>query len=181
VDHVTSPTAIRLPIERIVDVCAARGVDVLIDGAHAPGMLELDIEAIGAAYYAGNLHKWVGAPPGAAFLWVRPDRQAHVHPTVISHFLDEGLAAEFAWQGTRDVSAWLAAGDARKLASDPRAQSRNGDVGPGDALRGVAGGADEPMGRIDARLDGERVPARCGAPIRRLQVLPASDLRAVPH
>jgi isopenicillin-N epimerase len=118
VDHVTSPTALRLPVERIVELCVDRGIDVLVDGAHAPGMLELDVESMGAAYYAGNLHKWVGAPPGAAFLWVRPDRQDEIHPTVISHFLDEGLEAEFAWQGTRDVSAWLAVADAIDLMNE---------------------------------------------------------------
>jgi isopenicillin-N epimerase len=107
VDHVTSPTGLRFPLERIIAAARARGVDVLVDGAHAPGMLDLDVEALGAAYYAGNLHKWVCAPPGAAFLWVRPDRQAGVHPTVISHFLGEGLATEFDWQGTRDISPWL--------------------------------------------------------------------------
>jgi isopenicillin-N epimerase len=109
IDHVTSPTAVIFPVEAIVKRCAERGIDVLVDGAHAPGMLPLDVESIGAAYYVGNLHKWVGAPTGAAFLWARPDRKAGVHPTVVSHFLGEGLAAEFSWQGTRDVSAWVAA------------------------------------------------------------------------
>jgi len=107
VDHVASQTAVRLPVERIVAACSERGIDVLVDGAHAPGMIPLDIERIGAAYYAGNLHKWVCAPPGAAFLWVRPDRQEAVHPNVISHYLGDGFAAEFAWQGTRDISPWL--------------------------------------------------------------------------
>jgi isopenicillin-N epimerase len=112
IDHVTSPTAIRFPIERILAMCAERGIDVLVDGAHAPGMLDLDVDALDAAYYTGNLHKWVCAPPGTAFLHVRADRRDGIHPTVISHFLDEGLAAEFAWQGTRDVSGWLAAATA---------------------------------------------------------------------
>src|SRR3954467_11181002 len=101
IDHVTSPTATVFPVEQIVRDCAARGVDVLIDGAHAPGMVPLDIEAIGAAYYAGNLNKWAFAPRGAAFLWVRPDRQAAIHPAVISHHYGEGFASEFSWQGTR--------------------------------------------------------------------------------
>jgi isopenicillin-N epimerase len=108
IDHVTSPTALIFPVERIVAGGAARGIDVLIDGAHAPAMLPLDVSAIGAAYYAGNLHKWVCAPKGSAFLWVRPDRQAAVHPVIISHYLGQGFAAEFAWQGTRDFAAWLA-------------------------------------------------------------------------
>jgi isopenicillin-N epimerase len=112
IDHITSPTAVVFPVRQIIERCAARGVDVLVDGAHAPGMLKLDVEQLGAAYYAGNLHKWVGAPPGAGFLWVREDRQAGIHPTVLSLRLGDGFANEFSWQGTRDVSAWLAAPDA---------------------------------------------------------------------
>jgi isopenicillin-N epimerase len=109
IDHVTSPTALLFPIERIAAACAVRGIDVLIDGAHAPGMLPLNVPATGAAYYAGNLHKWACAPKGTGFLWVRSDRQSHVHPVTISHHLGEGFPREFGWQGTRDFSAWLAA------------------------------------------------------------------------
>jgi isopenicillin-N epimerase len=112
VDHVTSPTAIVFPVQRIAAECAARGVDVLVDGAHAPGMLPLDVASIGAAYYAGNLHKWVCAPVGAAFIRVRPDRRQGIHPNTISHYLDEGFAAEFGWQGTMDITPWLCAADA---------------------------------------------------------------------
>ncbi len=112
VDHVTSPTAVVFPVASIVQACRERRIDVLVDGAHAPGMIELDVAKLGAAYYTGNLHKWVCAPKGAAFLWVRPDRQDHVHPNTISHHLGQGFAAEFAWQGTRDITAWLCARDA---------------------------------------------------------------------
>jgi isopenicillin-N epimerase len=120
IDHVTSPTALIFPIELVVRACNQRGVDVLVDGAHAPAMLPLNVAGVGAAYYAGNLHKWAFAPRGAGFLWVRPDRQADVHPTVISHRLGEGIAREFAWQGTRDVTAWLTV---------PRAVSFLADLG----------------------------------------------------
>jgi isopenicillin-N epimerase len=109
IDHVTSPTAIVFPVEAIVAGCNARGVEVLVDGAHAPGMLPLEVPKIGAAYYTGNLHKWPCAPKGCAFLWVRPDRREGVHPLVVSHHFGEGLAREFGWQGTRDLSAWLTA------------------------------------------------------------------------
>ena len=125
IDHVTSPTATVFPVERVAAECAARGVDVLVDGAHAPGMVPLNVEAIGAAYYAGNLHKWSFAPRGAGFLWARPDRQAAIHPTVISHHYNEGFCREFSWQGTRDYSAWLAI---------PRAIRFTADLG-GDAVR----------------------------------------------
>lgn len=107
IDHITSPTALVFPVEHIAVECARRGVDLLIDGAHAPGMVPLDVARLGAAYYAGNLHKWACAPKGSGFLWVRPDRQRDVHPLSISHHLGEGFAREFGWQGTRDVSGWL--------------------------------------------------------------------------
>ena len=112
VDHIGSSTGVVFPVKQVVALCDSRGIDVLVDGAHGPGMVELDVAGLGAAYYTGNLHKWVCAPKGAAFLWVRPDRQSGVHPNTISHFLDEGLAEEFQWQGTRDITAWLCAPDA---------------------------------------------------------------------
>ncbi|MHC4414452.1 MAG: aminotransferase class V-fold PLP-dependent enzyme [Planctomycetota bacterium] len=112
IDHITSSTAVVLPLERILDLCAQRGIDVLVDGAHAPGMIELNLEELKPAYYTANLHKWACAPKGAAFLWVRPDRQSHIHPNTISHFLGQGLTEEFSWQGTRDITAWLCAADA---------------------------------------------------------------------
>lgn len=114
VDHISSPTAVIFPMKEILEMCAARGVDVLVDGAHAPGMVELNVEELGelgATYYAANLHKWICAPPGAAFLWVRPDKQKRIHPTTISHFLDESFVNEFNWQGTRDITPWLCVQD----------------------------------------------------------------------
>jgi isopenicillin-N epimerase len=107
IDHVTSPTALVFPVEKIIAACTTKGIDVMVDGAHAPGMLPLNVPQLGAAYYAGNLHKWACAPKGSGFLWVRPDRQDLIHPLVISHHLSEGFAREFSWQGTRDISAWL--------------------------------------------------------------------------
>jgi isopenicillin-N epimerase len=120
IDHVTSPTGMVFPIERIISACNERGVDVLIDGAHAPGMLRFDVSKLGAAYYAGNLHKWACAPKGCAFIWIREDRQSEIHPMVISHNLGKGLAAEFVWQGTRDFAAWF---------SIPRAIEFMGELG----------------------------------------------------
>jgi isopenicillin-N epimerase len=117
VSHVTSPTALRFPVERIAAACAKRGIDVLVDGAHAPGMLDLDIGALGVPFYAANLHKWLGAPMGAGLLWVDPARQREVHPHVVSHNVGQGFAAEFEWQGSRDIAPWLAAADAIEIAS----------------------------------------------------------------
>lgn len=114
-DHVTSPTAIVFPVERLAQVCRTNGVEFLCDGAHAPGMVDVDLRRIGATYYAGNLHKWTCAPKGCGFLWVDPSRRAAIHPATVSHFLDQGFDAEFDWQGTRDISAWLAIPDAIEL------------------------------------------------------------------
>jgi isopenicillin-N epimerase len=106
-DHVTSPTALVLPIARLVGELRARGVDTLVDGAHAPGMVPLRLSDLGAAYYTGNAHKWLCAPKGAAFLHVRRDRQTHLHPSVISHGYTAGFHAEFDWTGTLDPTSWL--------------------------------------------------------------------------
>jgi len=106
-DHVTSPTALILPIGRLVSELRSRGVETLIDGAHAPGMVPLELSRLGAAYYTGNAHKWLCAPKGAAFLHVRRDRQSELHPTVISHGYGAGFHAEFDWIGAFDPSAWL--------------------------------------------------------------------------
>jgi isopenicillin-N epimerase len=106
-DHITSPTAIIFPASELTALCRAAGVPVLIDGAHAPGMLSLDVPSIGADWYTGNCHKWLMAPKGSAFLWTAPERQADTHPLVISHGFGQGFTAEFDWIGTRDPTAWL--------------------------------------------------------------------------
>ena len=114
-DHVTSPGALVLPLAAMTAACRERGVAVLVDGAHAPGQLPLALDALGADWYAGNLHKWLFAPAGSGFLHARRDRQAGLHPTAISHGLGQGFLAEFDWTGTRDMSGWLAVPDAIAL------------------------------------------------------------------
>ena len=111
IDHIASETALLLPIAAMTAACRARGVPVLVDGAHAPGAIALDIETVGADWYVANLHKWAFAPRACGLLWVAPARRAALHPPVISWGLDVGLVQEFEWTGTRDPSAMLAAPD----------------------------------------------------------------------
>ncbi|MCX8051106.1 MAG: aminotransferase class V-fold PLP-dependent enzyme [Chlorobi bacterium] len=108
-DHVTSPTGLIFPVEQLVRLCKERGVWVMIDGAHAPGMVPLDLESLGADWYTGNFHKWLFAPKGCAFLWTAPERQPITHPVVISHGYGGGYLAEFDFTGTKDWSAYLSA------------------------------------------------------------------------
>jgi isopenicillin-N epimerase len=107
IDHITSPSALVLPIAEIVELCHSAGVPVLVDGAHAPGQISLDLRAIGADWYVGNCHKWLCAPKGCAFLWAGPEQQADLHPVTISHGFGKGFLAEFEWTGTADRSAFL--------------------------------------------------------------------------
>ena len=140
-DHVTSPGALVLPVGELVRRCHARDVPVLIDGAHAPGQLPLELEAIDADWYAGNLHKWLFAPVGTGFLHARADRQDGLHPTAISHGLGHGFLAEFDWTGTRDFSGWLAVPDAialhRRLGG-PGLMARNASLARDGASMGAA-------------------------------------------
>ena len=107
IDHITSASALVLPIKDIVASCHARGVPVLVDGAHGPGHVDLDLTDIDADWYTGNCHKWLNAAKGCAFLWARADRQADLHPVTISHGSGQGFLAEFDWLGTYDPSAYL--------------------------------------------------------------------------
>jgi isopenicillin-N epimerase len=109
VDHITSESALVMPLAEIAAALRARGVAVLADGAHAPGSIPLDVPALGVDWYAANLHKWAWTPRNSGFLWAPPERQHGLHPAVISWGLDQGFTAEFDMPGTRDPSAHLAA------------------------------------------------------------------------
>ncbi len=124
--HITSATALLFPVERSVVEAKLRGIWTVIDGAHSPGHIPLDLDRLDADFYAGNCHKWMMAPKGSAFLYVRPSLQHLINPLVISHgwteetgtvdvkgpFGNTGFVDGLEVQGTRDPSAWLAVPDA---------------------------------------------------------------------
>ncbi|EGJ10826.1 aminotransferase class V-fold PLP-dependent enzyme [Rubrivivax benzoatilyticus] len=121
--HITSTTALTLPVAALCRAARERGIPTLIDGAHAPGQITLDLDAVGADFYVGNCHKWLCAPKGSGFLHARPEHHARLDAPVISWGYAEGTGGHagfdaylgrtlferrLQWQGTRDLSAWLA-------------------------------------------------------------------------
>jgi isopenicillin-N epimerase len=122
IDHITSQTGVIFPVEKIVPELRRRNIETMIDGAHAPGMLHLDLTALGEVYYTGNCHKWMCTPKGAAFLRVPKSRQHLIRPLTISHGANATLRggttrfrAEFEWTGTDDPTAFLCIPDAMKF------------------------------------------------------------------
>jgi len=109
VDQVTSPTARRFPLEAIVRIAHDFNAPVLVDGAHAPGMLALDMPGIGADFWTGNLHKWACTPAGTGALWVAPQWRQQMLPLIVSWGEQDGFPVSFERVGTDDLSAWLAA------------------------------------------------------------------------
>ncbi|MEL6346710.1 MAG: aminotransferase class V-fold PLP-dependent enzyme [Myxococcota bacterium] len=115
-DQITSATALVMPVRRVAAMVASRpDCMLLVDGAHAPGHLELNVETMGADFWVGNLHKWPCAPKGCAVLWVPQRHQGWVQPTVISNHFHDGFHRKFDWCGTDDPSPWLTAPAAIEL------------------------------------------------------------------
>jgi isopenicillin-N epimerase len=114
VSHVTSETALLLPVEEIVARARAEGLVTIVDGAHGPGHLPLDVDALGADFYAGNCHKWLCAPKGAGFLHVRPEHQERIDGPIVSWGYEEpaDFISRTEQQGTRDAAAYLTVPDA---------------------------------------------------------------------
>tara|TARA_B100001175_G_scaffold90931_1_gene76744 strand:+ start:9595 stop:10788 length:1194 start_codon:yes stop_codon:yes gene_type:complete len=113
IDTVSSPTGIRMPFENLVEQIQARNVDVLVDAAHGPGIVPIDIRKMNPAYITGNCHKWICSPKGSAFLHIRVDKRDKIKPLSIGHGYSSELSPlgkfrhEFDWPGTRDPSPWI--------------------------------------------------------------------------
>ena len=113
IDTITSPTGLRLPFEELVNELQSRNIDVLLDAAHGPGIVPLDIKKMDPAYVTGNAHKWLCTPKGSAFLYIREDRRNRIRPLSVSHGASvsgtdqERFRFEFDWTGTQDPTSWL--------------------------------------------------------------------------
>jgi isopenicillin-N epimerase len=170
VDHITSPTAIPVDPMAIVERCRANGTAVLIDGAHAPGMLSVDVRAIGADFYTGNFHKWCCAPWGSAFLAVAPQWRDAMRAAVPGSEAYRGFPAGLEWWGTADYSALLAT---------PLALDTLADAGVDTLLQRNTALVNEGAALVAAAL-GQPPPAPASIAMITLQLPPrmASDIES---
>jgi len=111
IDHISSSTATIFPVEELVEICSARGITSIIDGAHSVGQVELDFSKIEYDFYISNCHKWLFSPRGCCFLWINDLYKDLVHPLTISLFYEQGLKKEFYWLGTKDITQFLTVSD----------------------------------------------------------------------
>ena len=115
VDHITSMSALPMPIKKIASQCGEKNIPILVDGAHAVGILDIDLNNLGVNWYAGNCHKWLGAPRGCGFLWTKEFNQRLVRPTTISHYISDGYLPAFDWPGSKDFTPYLCVAAAIKF------------------------------------------------------------------
>lgn len=187
VSHITSVTALRFPVEALCAAARERGIATLVDGAHAPGQIALDLEATGADFYTGNCHKWLCAPKGAGFLHVRPEHQAAVQAPVVSWgYVAEAsghtgfdayagrsvLERRLQWQGTRDIAAFLAVPAAIEFQARhdwPAQQARCHAMALGLQRRVLARNGLAPVAPDEAYAQMVTIPVRCsdGEALRR--------------
>ncbi len=122
--HITSPTALIFPVGEVVKKARQAGIRTIVDGAHAPGQIPLDLDALGADFYGGNLHKWLCAPKGAGFLYARPEAQDQLKPFVVSWGYEAEFPSSsrfvdhFEWTGTRDIASFLSVPTAIEFQSE---------------------------------------------------------------
>ena len=189
IDHITSATATVFPVEQVVHAARQRGIATLIDGAHAPGQIALDVPAIGCDWYTGNAHKWFFAPRGCGLLWTAPARQGQILPVVLSHGTDRGYTASFDWVGTRDASPWLClheAAEAHDFFGGPMLRDRNTGLAAeaadllAEALRGRISAPREMRVAMASLCTGEGGPDQAALIRKKLQaegvIVPVSAL-----
>ncbi len=155
-DTVTSPSALALPLDRLIPALQARGVRVLVDGAHGIGLVAIDCRALGADWLTTNAHKWAYAPRGTALLFAAPGAARLTFPLAVSEYHAEGFPNAFDYTGTRDVSAWLAIG----AALDFLDRVASGGVAHMAAIAELFDEATAEFGAIPAQADGWRGPMR---------------------
>lgn len=107
IDHIASPTGLVFPISKIVKELQSHQVQVLVDAAHSPGMVNVNMDSLQPDYWTGNFHKWCCAPRGSAGLWVREDHRKTLHPIIASLYLNEKYPYSFRWLGTDDYTPYL--------------------------------------------------------------------------